>query len=91
MTKWIYKLDFSSFYQDDNISVEDKGKMISKQLQQLIDTTPVLKDNWDIEEIINMFDIISGYDDDSQVEVFDNWMEQLYDFSDAWRIWIVTQ
>ena len=91
MRNWKYKLNFSTFYHDDSISVEDKGKIISKQLQGLWDTNIDLQDDWDLEEVIQMMDCISGYDDCTPIQEFDNWMEQLYNFADAWRVWIITR
>tara|TARA_Y100000310_G_scaffold170132_1_gene170288 strand:+ start:348 stop:638 length:291 start_codon:yes stop_codon:yes gene_type:complete len=90
-SKWKYKLNLAHFYHNEDITVEDKGKIISKQLQGLWDANIELQDDWDLEEIIQAMDCITGYGDTTPTEEFDDWMEQLYNFADAWGVWITTR
>lgn len=86
MANWKYKLNISKIWNNESISIEDKGKMIASKIRQ------VFPNDWfdfdsesydqDLDEIVEAFENITGYDDVPAVEEFDDWMEQLYEWAD---------
>lgn len=91
MIKWLYKLNFKSFYHEDNISIINKGKMIAKLIMKL----PLEKIEYyagdDLEDVADHFDSIGGCDFMTEVEEFDEAMSELYDMADRYDIWITTR
>ena len=86
MAKWNYTIDFSDFYHSETMTVEDKGKQIAARLEAMFakSLNGLDEDNFDpeLEEIIYQFQNITGYDDVSPVEEFDEIMEGLYNWAD---------
>ena len=86
MANWKYTVDFSKFWNDENISVPDKGKLAAKQIRKAFPKSwfDFTSNDYDseIDEIAEAFEHITGYDDVTPTEEFDNWMKALYDFAD---------
>lgn len=104
MANWKYTLDIRNIWVSDKMSVEKKGKAIAVKIRQ---TFPKEWFDWesdeydeDLEDLIERFENITGYDEITPVEEFDNCMDELYDFGDQhvtpWRwpsnkmAWIAT-
>jgi len=89
--KWKHTLDFSGFYKDDSIDIVEKGKKISvlirRKFSSILDYESEDFDQ-ELEDIVDVFESISGYDDVEPVEEFDDCMESLYNWADYNRIWI---
>lgn len=91
--RWKHTVNFKHFWESD-IPVEEKGKLAAKELRsRLLQHYP---EYWELEEIIDMFDCVSG-DTDSEggtnwtaVEDFDERMRCLYDWADANMVWVST-
>lgn len=84
MSNWKYILDIKDTWQDEGIPIKDKGKVIASLIKH---TFPESWLDWDSDEydedldnIVEAFDNITGYDDVSPVEEFNEWMAALYDY-----------
>ena len=95
MAQWKYKLNFSKFFHDDDFSIEQKGKLVAFSMRK---TFPKSWLNWkhdnydeELDNIIDAFDNITGFDDTSPVQEFDGWLEELYNWADDnHKCWITT-
>ena len=92
MTKWKYRMNVSGFYRNDMLTIQEKGNRMSSSIAQLctkIDDSDI-KDEF--EELMPMFDNITGCEDLdlTEVEEFDECMAQLYDLGDSFRVLITT-
>ena len=91
MNKWKYILNLKHFYHDDSITIEQKGKLIAKAIMRLPLSKIELYSGDDFDDLIAAFNCISGYEDVTPVEDFDEWMSVLYDYADRYDIWIETK
>ena len=87
MANWKYKLNIKNIWQNEDMEIEDKGKAIAAKIKQ---TFPASWFDWEsdkhdeeLEQITEAFENITGYDDVSPVNEFDDWMSSLYDYGDA--------
>jgi len=85
MSNWKYKMNVSDFYHAD-MPVEQKGKLMAKRI---IHTFPAawtdIRDDeydYDLGDIVDAFENITGYDRVTPTEEFDQWMSALHDFAD---------
>lgn len=86
MANWKYKLNISEPWNDEHMSIENKGKAIAVKIRQ---TFP---DKWfdfdnnayneEIDEIAERFDNVTGWDEISPTQEFNIIMSELYDFGD---------
>ncbi len=87
MANWKYTVDLRSIWNDEQMAISDKGKVVATILRQ------VFPDEWlddmnkafdeDLDDLVNAFDNITGYDEVSPVEEFDGWMDDLYDYGNC--------
>lgn len=87
MANWKYRLDIRNIWNDEEMPIDEKGKAIADKILQ---TFPNEWFDWksddydcDLEDLVERFRNITGYDEVSPVEEFDNCMDELYDFGDA--------
>ena len=86
MAYWKYQLDIIKIWNDKEIPIDEKGKAIAAKIKQ---TFPNEWFDWesvdwneDLEDLVKRFENITGYDEVSPIEEFDNCMDELYDFGD---------
>ena len=93
MPTWNHTVNLSPHYHSDTISLQEKGKLVAKELRKLMHRS--FKDDYDLSEIIEMFECILEdddiEDDFTPLEDFDARMFDLYEFADYNRIWINTR
>ena len=58
MERWKHNVNFKAFWNDENMSMEDKGKQAAIMLKPLLKYS--FKDDSELEEIIEMFECVSG-------------------------------
>lgn len=87
MANWQYRVNIKSIWETDNMTIEDKGKVVAQIIRR---TFPISwldwkSDNYDqeLEQIAEAFENITGYDDVSPIEEFDDWLRALYDYGDT--------
>lgn len=86
MANWKYTLNISNIWNDDSMSIENKGKAIATKIRQ---TFP---DKWfdpgnstyneEVDEIAERLSNITGWGEVSPTEEFNIIMNELYDFGD---------
>ncbi|MCP4394878.1 MAG: hypothetical protein GY804_11530 [Alphaproteobacteria bacterium] len=86
MAQWKYKVNIKNIWNNDTLSLAEKGVKIAKVIKR---TFP---DEWldfyhenyneELESIVEGFKNITGYDNTPPVEEFDDYMHRLYDFGD---------
>lgn len=79
MKKWIFKLDFSTFYNSKEITIVEKANMCIKHLL-------LLKNYFRNEGEFS--DIVSEFKNVEDSESFDNVMKHLNAYANFWHIWI---
>ena len=85
MANFKYQLDLAPIWNNDDLSIESKGKaiasLIQKKFSKMLDYDG---DSYDdqLDDIVQAFENITGYDDTSPVEEFDTWMDELYNWGD---------
>ncbi len=86
MANWKYTLNISNIWNDDNMSIENKGKAVAAKIRQAF---PQVWFDWEnggyneeIDELAKRFEDITGYDEVSPLQEFNNCMSELYDFGD---------
>lgn len=96
MAKWKATVDFSSFW-DDDISIQEKGKLASVELNKLMNAKWLSDyDKYELEEIIEGFEWCTGDGEPPEtteftpIEDFNARMEDLYDWADCYKVWIKT-
>lgn len=95
MKPWKNTVNFKWFWNDENMSVEDKGKQAAIMLKPLLKYS--FKNDSELEEIIEMFECVSGDGEPpgaskfTATEDFDARMYDLYNWADCNRVWIKTQ
>lgn len=93
---WLYTIDVSDWYHRDELSMSEKGtrmaNVLKVQLHRMLDGKDERNFDSELEEIIEAFENITGYDDVTDVEEFDEWMEVLYNWGDSGNtLWINTR
>ena len=88
MTKWKYKIDFTNHvkkYQSEEYGVEEMCMKIHKQLRSF----KLYEKDDDYTYIVD--DLGDMVNDDGVIEIedYDNWLNNLYDWADYIRCWIV--
>lgn len=92
MPNWKYTIACSSFWHDDSVSVPEKGERLAKLLHSKV--FKHYRDDWELEEIIESFECITGLEEVgvTEVEEFDDWLTALYNWADRdHRLWIKTR
>jgi len=84
MGKWLYQLDFGDFYNDDNISIKEKGVLVASEIKKMPFRELDCFCGDDLEDHIEYFECVEN------VNEFDEYMNSLYDMADKYRIWINT-
>lgn len=84
MANWKHVLDISDIW-DAGLEMDDLGRRIATRLTNEFES--ILDDELDnfdeeLEEIIYRFNSITGYDDTTPEEEFDDVLNQLYDWAD---------
>lgn len=86
MANWKYKLDISDVWTNDE-PIEVKGKQIADKILATFpnDWFDFESDDYDeeLDDIVDRFENITGYDDVRPVDEFDDVMAQLYDWADS--------
>ena len=90
MRQWKHVLNVKHFYHSDVISIEEKGKLMAKAIMRLPLDKIELYAGDDFEDLIEAFNGISGFEEVTPVEEFDEWMSVLYDYADRYGIWVET-
>lgn len=90
MTNWKYKVDFSSFYRDEDLSLSEKGVLVAKKLERLPIQDDDLKDLIEDFKCIIKEDIVDDLEVFTPTQDFDARMCDLYDWADDNRVWINT-
>jgi hypothetical protein len=92
MRKWKHRIEFRHFWDNDEISIEEKGKLASKAIKRL--EKHLTEDEWyDLEEIAEQFENVSDSDDDDFTveDDFNARMSDLYDWADSNDVWVSTR
>lgn len=84
MAKWDHTIDFMSFWNDDDMSIGDKGKAVAAEIKRVF---PTFGNDDELEEIVDGFEHDVGKYD---VLAFDCLLENLYDWADENRVWVAT-
>ena len=88
-------IDFKGFWNNDSLSIQEKGVLAAKAIQKVFHLWPIESDDRDyLLEIMEAFTFI-GEDDEYTEELtsedaFNSTMNDLYDFCDANNIWVKT-
>lgn len=93
MASWKYTLNISNIWNNDDIPIQTKGKTIAAKIRE---TFPRSWFDWDnnnyneeIDELAKRFENITGYDEVSPLQEFNDCIDELYDFGDqnvsSWR------
>lgn len=90
MAKWDHILNVKCFYHDDSISIEEKGKLMAAAIKRLPLHKIELYSGDDFEDVMYQFEDITGDEDTTPIEEFDEIMNTLYDMADRYNIWIDT-
>ena len=77
MANWKYKLDFSHWYHDDEIPINGKAELAVKEIDSVLPHNDL-----DLEMIRKQFVDFAENMSESDVDDFDDIMEQLYDWGD---------
>ncbi len=91
MPNWKHTVDCSEFWHDDSVPISEKGKKLATLLR--IKVFKHCPDDWQLEEIIESFECITGCPGEfTETEEFNGWLEELYDWADRdHRLWIKTR
>lgn len=87
MKNWKHTIDFNSFWEDEDITVKQKGELAVTKLKPLLKHYP---DDSELEEIIEQFECICDCDTFTALNDFDERMHSLYDWADDNNVWINT-
>lgn len=85
MANWKYKFNLKDFYHDDNISIQNKAKMVAERIGKTFsDFVSIESTNFDseLDEIKDDFEWLAT-DSSAKADDFDDVMERLYDWADA--------
>ncbi len=92
MPKWNNTIDVSSFYHNDELTIPEKGVLISSAIQRAVkDYEDTDKYGFEILDVVEQFKEITGYEDVTEEEEFNEIMSGFYDFCDCFRIWVKTK
>lgn len=81
---WSHTIDVSAVFHDDDLNFMEKRDRIVDILRR--------SDWFDHEdEWSDLHEAIDNIADAEDVDVFDNWWDELYDLADYARVWIKTQ
>lgn len=86
MANWTHKINLAGIFNNDAFDIEGKGKAIAslleKKFPKLLDFESEQYDS-QLDDIVEGFKNITGYDDTTPIEEFDNWMEEFYNWGDS--------
>ena len=81
LRNWKHTINFKYFWDDDEISITEKGRLASKELNKLEKHFP---NDYELE------DAIDNFCDVSEISEFDSVLSNLYDWADYNSVWIAT-
>lgn len=96
MPKWNYTIDLNAFWDDEEMTIPEKGVAVKKEIEKLLEKHPRLANETDLEYMAEMFANVTGWPAEdgyaavSEMEEFNIRMNELYDIADAYRIWVCT-
>jgi len=88
MANWQTTINFSSFWDDEDMPIQDKGKAAAKILHKKVEelkSHPLFDEDAlnELENLADEFELINDeYDAYSGVDEFDNILDSLYDWGD---------
>lgn len=86
MANWKHKIFLGSFFHNDEIPVDQKGRLVADALKKAFSETwlDYSHDDYDdiLYEIIERFENVTGWDDVSPTEEFDIILDELYNYGD---------
>lgn len=101
MVRWDYTLDFTHFYHNDDLTIKEKGEMVSKKINRVLKKYLDWDNNRDhfdfeLDDIQDAMMNITGHvgtctERSVYTEEFNEWMDALYDWCDSNRVWIKTR
>lgn len=95
MANWRYTLRFKHMWnarKSGEITIEELGQFVSKELLKLQDQMhkKMTYDDFYSGDYYVLEELADCFKDVINVEEFDEYLAQLYDFADTYRIWIET-
>ena len=84
MPNWKLTLRFTPWFRDEDMPIEEKGKSAASALRIFAKNKAVELIEDDLLLLAENFETVTD------VEEFDDFMEELYDMADLERIWVVT-
>lgn len=100
MNNWKHTLNFKYFYHNDELSIQQKGELVEKEIQKVLKSKLDYEDMYTFDmclsDIADTFLSITGWEDEvsgdvTETEEFDIRMSELYDWCDDNRVWVVTR
>lgn len=85
MTDWKKTINFIPFWNNDDLSIQEKAKLAGTEIRRVIASEP----GDDIHDVIEMFEE-DVPQDEAPVQMFDAAMTELYDWADANSVWVAT-
>jgi len=90
---WKYKIEIKHFLENDNADPTIVGEKIAnvlrRKFRQMVDWKNEKHYDEELEEIVEFFENVTGYDGCTATEELDNRLDQLYDWGDAdHKCWI---
>ena len=81
---WNHKLDVSSFFHDDDLTITEKGEKIS----ELVKSSTWFEGLYYKDDLEGLLEELSEVED---ADDFDVLWDQMYDIFDAERVWVQTR
>ena len=83
---WKYVLDLSAFYHAEDLTLREKATRIVT----LVENSRFFEAAWtfDLQDFVEEMGDFAR--EGTSVEIFDSLMENLYDYADAYRVWVKT-
>jgi hypothetical protein len=92
--KWKHTIDLSEFYKNEELTIFEKGVLASKTINRLASRLDKSENNEELVEelriIADDFATVSGSDEFTIEDDFNERMTELYDISDINNIWVST-
>jgi len=88
MREWKQTINFMPFWNEDGMSIVDKGKAAAAEIKRVFPDWENGDDD-ELEYIVGDFE--EGVaEDEAPVEMFDSAMSDLYDWADENSVWVAT-
>ncbi len=89
MRNWKYTINIEPYLSDseDSETLLKESNGIATEIKKLIDLKPTWLDEYDLNQLIDMVDYLTGCDDLDEINYQ---LDELYDFGDTHSIWINT-